>query len=83
MGPQISKDIKKLDQVQQSATKKVRELEHMCYEEKLREMRVFSVERRSLIVALQYPETCHEENIARFFTVVHGGRMKDNEHKLK
>lgn len=55
----------------------------MCDEEKLREFGLFSLERRSLAVALQYPESCREENIARFFTVVPCGRMKDNEHNLK
>lgn len=31
----------------------------------------------------QYLQGVHQEDAARIFTVVHGGRTRDNGHKLK
>ena len=56
--PQHKKDMELLEQVQRRGMKKIRRLGHLTYEDKLRELRLFSLEKRRLrgdvIVAFQY-----------------------------
>ncbi|KFQ71014.1 hypothetical protein N335_05178, partial [Phaethon lepturus] len=85
--PQHRKDMDLLEQVQRRATKMIRGMEHLSCEDRLRELGLFSLEKRrvwkDVIAAFQHLKGVYEKDEDRLFSRAYCNRTRDNGFKLK
>ncbi|KAF7249028.1 Gamma-aminobutyric acid receptor subunit alpha-6 [Varanus komodoensis] len=83
--PSFKKDAEKLERVQRKATNMIQGLETVPYEERLRELGMFSIEKRRLredmLSLYKYLKGCHKEAVE--ISLIPECRTRNNQFKLQ
>jgi len=86
VSPQYKKDRELLERAQRRATKMMRGLEQLPYKDRLRELGLFSLEKRrlqgDLIAAFQYLKEAYKQEGSKLFERVDNSRTRRNGFKL-
>ncbi|GAB0207797.1 mitochondrial enolase superfamily member 1 [Grus japonensis] len=86
-GPQYRRDMELLERVQRRAMKLIRGLEHLSYEDRLRELGLFTLEKRrlqgDLIAAFQYLKGAYRKDGEGLFIRECSDRTRGDGFKLK
>jgi len=86
-GPQYRKDVELLKRIHRKATKMIIELEHLPYKDRLRELGLFSLEKRrlqgDLLAASQYLKGDYKQEANQLFTRVDSDRARGSGFKLR
>ena len=85
--PQHREEMDLLERVHRRATKMIRGLEHICCEDRLRELGLFNLEkrrlRRDLMVAFQYLKGAYKKDGDKLYSRACCGRRRGNGLPLK
>ncbi|KFM13567.1 hypothetical protein AS27_10268, partial [Aptenodytes forsteri] len=85
--PQHKTDTDLLERVQRRTTRMMRGMEHLCYEDRLRELGLFSLEKRrlrgDLIAAFQCLKGAYKKDGGKLFRRACSNRTRGNGFKLK
>lgn len=85
--PQCKNDKKLQERVQQRAIRMIGAPDHLCYEERLRKMGLFYLEKRRLrgdiINPCQYLWGGHQEGATRHFSVMPNDKTRANRNKFR
>ncbi|KAJ7424473.1 Dmx like 1 [Pitangus sulphuratus] len=82
-GAQYKKDIDLFDQVQRRNTEVTTGMEHLFYEERLKELELFSIRVTLLQVTFQFLKGAYKKDGERLFTRTCGDRIRGNGFRLK
>ena len=76
-----------MERIQKRTTEIIKELEHLSYEDRLKKLCLFSLEKRrlwrDLIEALQFLKSIYKHEGNQLFTQVDSDRSRRNDFKLK
>ena len=79
--------MKFLERIQRRATKMIRGLEHFSYDDRLKELGLFNLEKRrlqgDLLTAFQYLEEVYKQEGNQVFVWIDSGKKRENGFKIK